>query len=74
MLKCLSCICRVFKKYHYSFKLNKCNVLQPRCEYIRIDITKDGNIPASSKYQKLELERSSCLIKPQFFYEVDGVL
>ena len=51
LLNLLSYVCRVFNKYRCSFKLNKCDFLQSRCEYVGIDIAKNDNSPVSSKYQ-----------------------
>ena len=46
----LVCICAVFRKYRVSFRLDKCDFLKPRVEYVGHDVTNDGNYPASSKF------------------------
>ena len=45
----LECICKIFRKYRVSFRLDKCDFLKPRVEYVGHDVTNDGNYPASSK-------------------------
>ena len=44
------CVCRIFLKYRVSFRLDKCEFLKPRVEYVGHDILTNGNIPASSKF------------------------
>jgi hypothetical protein len=44
------CVCRIFLKYRVSFRLDKCEFLKPRVEYVGHDILTHGNIPASSKF------------------------
>jgi hypothetical protein len=44
------CICRVFKKYRVSFRLDKCEFLKERVEYVGHDLTPTGNCPAKSKF------------------------
>ena len=47
------CICKVFRKYRVSFRLDKCDFMKPRVEYVGHDITNDGNCPASSKFDMI---------------------
>ena len=49
----LECICKVFRKYRVSFRLDKCDFLKPRVEYVGHDVTNDGNCPASSKFDMI---------------------
>ena len=44
------CICQVFKKYRVSFRLDKCEFLKERVEYVGHDLTPTGNCPAKSKF------------------------
>ena len=44
------CICRIFRRYRVSFRLDKCDFMKPRVEYVGHDITNDSNCPASSKF------------------------
>ena len=44
------CICKIFRKYEVSFRLNKCNFLKARVEYVGHDVTNNDNYPASSKF------------------------
>ena len=47
------CVCIVFKKYRVSFRLDKCEFLKDRVEYVGVDIMKDGNAPAQSKFNMI---------------------
>ena len=49
----LKCICTFFRKYRASFRLNKCDFLNPRVEYVWYDVTNDGNFPGSSKFRMI---------------------
>ena len=49
----LVCICAVFRKYRVSFRLDKCDFLKPRVEYVGHDVTNDGNCPTSSKFSMI---------------------
>ena len=40
----------VFKKYRVIFKLSKCEFLSDCVEYVGHDLLRDGNSPASSKF------------------------
>jgi hypothetical protein len=44
------CICRVFVKYRVSFRLDKCEFLKNRVEYVGHDLMPSGNCPAKSKF------------------------
>ena len=44
------CICKIFRKYRVSFRLNKHNFLKPHVEYVGHDVTNDDNYPLSSKF------------------------
>ena len=45
----LECICTIFRKHRVSFRLDKCDFLKPRVEYVGRHVTNDGICPASSK-------------------------
>ena len=47
------CVCIIFKKYRVSFRLDKCEFLKERVEYVGVDIMKDGNTPAQSKFKMI---------------------
>ena len=47
------CVCIIFKKYRVSFRLDKCEFLKERVEYVGVDIMKDGNAPAQSKFNMI---------------------
>ena len=49
----LECIYTVFRKYRVSFRLDKCDFLKPRVEYVGHDVTNDGNCPTSSKFSMI---------------------
>ena len=49
----LECICRVFQKYRVSFRLDKCEFLKERVEFVGHDLTADGNSPAASKFNMI---------------------
>ena len=48
------CICKVFRKYRVSFRLNKCDFLQPQVEYVGRDVTNAGNCPVLSKFNMID--------------------
>ena len=48
------CICEVFQKYRVSFRLDKCEFLKDRAEYVGHDITPSGNCPAASKFDMIQ--------------------
>ncbi len=47
------CVCKVFQKYRVSFRLDKCEFLKDRVEYVSHDILQDGNAPAASKFDMI---------------------
>ena len=47
------CVCEIFQKYRVSFRLDKCEFLRDRSEYVGHDITPSGNCPASSKFDMI---------------------
>ena len=47
------CVCQVFLKYRVSFRLDKCEFMMPRVEYVGHDILNNGNSPASSKFKMI---------------------
>ena len=47
-------VCRVFKKYRVSFRLDKCEFLKSRVEYVGHDILRKGNCPAQSKFNLIQ--------------------
>jgi len=46
-------VCIVFQKYRVSFRMDKCEFLMERVEYVGIDIMKQGNTPAQSKFDMI---------------------
>ena len=46
LLLYLKCVCEVFQKYRVSFRLDKCEFLNPRIEYVGHDVLTHGNCPA----------------------------
>jgi len=44
------CVCIVFKKYWVNFRLDKCKFLKDRVKCVGVDIMKDENAPAQSKF------------------------
>ena len=48
-----TCVCKVFLKYRVSFRLDKCEFLRKRVEYVGHDILRHGNAPAQSKFNLL---------------------
>ena len=53
VLTYFECVCKVFQKYRVSFRLDKCEFLQNRVEYVGHDLTPDGNCPAQSKFNMI---------------------
>ena len=53
-IRYFSCVARVFARYQLSFKLSKCNVFNPRVEYLGYDLTSRVNCPAQSKLDLLK--------------------
>ena len=49
----LECICTVFRKFRVSFRLDKCDFLKPRVEYVGHDVTNDGKCPTFSKFSMI---------------------
>ena len=45
-----TCVCEVFQKYRVSFRMDKCEFLKKRVEYVGHDILRNGNCPAQSKF------------------------
>ena len=48
------CVCEVFQKYRVSFRLDKCDFLKDRVEYVGHDLTPTGNCPAKSKFSMID--------------------
>ena len=46
----LECVCKVFKKYRVSFRLDKSEFLKDGVEYVGHDLTPTGNFPSKSKF------------------------
>ena len=53
VLTYFECVCKVFQKYRVSFRLDKCEFLKDRVEYVGHDLTPDGNCPAQSKFNMI---------------------
>ena len=47
------CVCKVFQKYRVSFRLDKCEFLKSRVEYVGINLMRHGNTPAQSKFDMI---------------------
>jgi len=47
------CVCGIFQKYRVSFRLDKCDFLKDRVEYVGHDLTPKGNCPAQSKFDMI---------------------
>ena len=47
------CVCRVFQKCCVSFRLDKCEFLKSRVEYVSVDLMRQGNTPAQSKFNMI---------------------
>ena len=48
------CVCKIFKKYRVSFRLDKCEFMKSRVEYVGHDILRKGNSPAQSKFDLIQ--------------------
>lgn len=55
LLKYFRCILEISKRYNLSWKLEKCGFLEPRFEFVGVDIADDGNHPALSKKPLIEM-------------------
>ena len=53
VLVLFTCVCEVFQKYRVSFRLDKCEFLKKRVEYVDHDILRHVNAPAQSKFNLL---------------------
>ena len=51
LLLYLECICIIFRKYQFSFRLDKCEFLKDRTKYVGHEITSKGNCLAQSKFE-----------------------
>ena len=49
----LECVCKMFQKYRVSFRLDKCDFLKERVEFVGHDLTSGGNCPAKSKFDMI---------------------
>ena len=47
------CVCEIFTTYRVSFRLDKCEFLKDRVEYVGHDLTPTGNCPAQSKFDMI---------------------
>ena len=47
------CACKIFTKYRVSFRLNKCEFLKERVEYVGHDLTPLGNCPTASIFDMI---------------------
>lgn len=50
LLDYFDCVCSVFDRHWLSFKLLQCKFFFNRLKFIGIDIGRDGNMPAQSKF------------------------
>ena len=46
-------VCTLFLKYRVSFRLDKCEFMKPRVEYVGPDILNDGNSPVVLKFDMI---------------------
>ena len=53
VLTYFECVCKIFQKYRVSFRLDKCEFLKDRVEYVGHDLTPAGNCPAMSKFDMI---------------------
>ena len=53
LLLYFDCVCAVFLKYRVSFRLDKCDFLNPRVSFVGHDITSEGNCPARAKFDMI---------------------
>ena len=44
------CVCKVLKKHRVRFRLNKCELLKDRVEYVGHYLTPPGNVPEKSEF------------------------
>lgn len=54
----IECVCKIARKYHLTWKLKKCQWFPSEVEFVGVDISKKGNSPASSKFERLEQWRT----------------
>ena len=54
MLLYFECVCEVFQKYRVSFRLDKCDFMKDRVEYVGHDLTSTGNCPVKSKFNMID--------------------
>ena len=54
MLLYLECVYRVFQTYRVSFRLDKCDFLKERAEFLGHELTANGNCPAANKFNMIK--------------------
>ena len=47
----LDYVCRVFQKYRVSFRLDKCQFIESRVEFLDCDLIAHGNCPVHTKFE-----------------------
>eukprot|EP00978_Attheya_sp_CCMP212_P028534 scaffold98746_cov61-Attheya_sp.AAC.5 len=50
----LRAVCTVARKYHLTWKLKKCRWFPKKFEYVGVDLSIEGNQPASSKFELIK--------------------
>ena len=55
LLQFLECVLETLKHFWATVKLKKCKWFQPHCEFVGVDLTAQGNSPATSKHQAFDL-------------------
>jgi hypothetical protein len=54
LLTYFKCVIEILKQYRVTVKLRKTRFLPKRAEFVGVDIMKEGNAPAESKYDAIE--------------------
>ena len=67
----LHCVLEISKRYNLSWKLEKCGFLEPRFEFVGVDIADDGNHPARSKSPLIKMWKKK---KPETIRDLSSYL